>query len=590
MMVASRAVMGLAIVAALLGTVVAAEDGSEEEFVFSVPESTGHAFLETFQEDPFESSRWVESTDSSYDGQKWTHGPAKDATEAFEANLGITVEEKARRYGISSSFAEAVDTVDKDLVLQYEVTLQDGLECGGAYLKFFTADDDFDGSKMNEKTPYSVMFGPDKCGNTNKVHLILRHENPISGDWEEKHLKSDVSIRNDREPHLYTAILRRDHTFEILIDSDSVKSGNIKDEFVAYVNGEKKDYGFEPPEEIDDPEDSKPEDWVDEAQIKDPEASKPDDWDEDAPKQILDEDAEKPEGWEDDEPDFIPDPEAEMPEDWDEEEDGEWEAPTVENPACEVGCGEWKRPMIDNPDYKGKWIHPMVDNPDYVGVWSPRQISNPAYFSEETHPEAFKTLVAPIGGVSVEIWTMSSGIHFDNIYVGNDLEAAAEWAQKSFGEVREKEKALKAAEAARKRREARLKLLEKGGFGNTMSYYLGELGDIIADNIIATIVTGVVILAASVRLCCWCDDDDSSTSYDDDEAADDEDEDEDDGSEPKPTGEGEDAAEEKPAAAEADDSKKSREETPAREGAGSSSSSKSSSKKKKKKKKAPSST
>ena len=35
-----------------------------------------------------------------------------------------------------------------------------------------------------------------------------------------------------------------------------------------------------PPKEIDDPEDKKPADWVDEAKIDDPDASKPDDWDE----------------------------------------------------------------------------------------------------------------------------------------------------------------------------------------------------------------------------------------------------------------------------------------------------------------------
>lgn len=33
-----------------------------------------------------------------------------------------------------------------------------------------------------------------------------------------------------------------------------------------------------PPKEIDDPTDLKPDDWVDEAKIDDPEASKPDDW------------------------------------------------------------------------------------------------------------------------------------------------------------------------------------------------------------------------------------------------------------------------------------------------------------------------
>ncbi len=47
-------------------------------------------------------------------------------------------------------------------------------------------------------------------------------------------------------------------------------------------------------QEIDDPSDEKPADWVDEAQIKDPEAVKPDDWDESQPATIPDPNAEKP--------------------------------------------------------------------------------------------------------------------------------------------------------------------------------------------------------------------------------------------------------------------------------------------------------
>lgn len=48
-----------------------------------------------------------------------------------------------------------------------------------------------------------------------------------------------------------------------------------------------------------------------------------------------------------------------------EDMDGEWEAPHISNPACQIGCGEWKPPMIDNPKYKGVWRPPMIDNPNY---------------------------------------------------------------------------------------------------------------------------------------------------------------------------------------------------------------------------------
>ena len=40
----------------------------------------------------------------------------------------------------------------------------------------------------------------------------------------------------------------------------------------------------------------------------------------------------------------------------DEEMDGIWEAPLIENPACESapGCGKWTPPMMPNPEFKGK--------------------------------------------------------------------------------------------------------------------------------------------------------------------------------------------------------------------------------------------
>ena len=54
-------------------------------------------------------------------------------------------------------------------VVQYEVSLKDRLECGGAYLKLLTATNEFDPEKLHDQSPYTIMFGPDKCGATNKV-------------------------------------------------------------------------------------------------------------------------------------------------------------------------------------------------------------------------------------------------------------------------------------------------------------------------------------------------------------------------------------------------------------------------------------
>ena len=90
-----------------------------------------------------------------------------------------------------------------------------------------------------------------------------------------------------------------DNTYEVLVNGESLNNGSLLEDFNPPVM---------PDKEIDDPEDKKPEDWVDQKKISEPDAKKPDDWDEDAPYEIEDEDAVKPEGWLDDEPETIPDP------------------------------------------------------------------------------------------------------------------------------------------------------------------------------------------------------------------------------------------------------------------------------------------
>lgn len=221
-----------------------------------------------------------------------------------------------------------------------------------------------------------------------QVHFIFRHKNPKTGEYEEKHLKNPPMARITKTTSLYQLVVHPNNTYQISIDGEQLRNGSLFEDFQPAVNPEK---------EIDDPDDKKPSDWVDEARIADPEATKPEDWDEDAPYEIPDEEATKPDDWLDDEPTMVPDPEAEKPEDWDDEEDGDWIPPQVPNPKCSEasGCGKWERPMIKNPAYKGKWTAPFIDNPAYQGVWKPRKIANPKYF-EDKHPANFE----PMGAVS----------------------------------------------------------------------------------------------------------------------------------------------------------------------------------------------
>ncbi|KAL4459051.1 hypothetical protein ABPG75_013916 [Micractinium tetrahymenae] len=375
---------------------------------------------------------WVHSSDAKYSGK------FDLATPEHLSSKALKVSEKAKHYGISRVLPEPVDPA-QDLVLQYELKLTNGLSCGGAYLKFVTADGEFKPEGLKDDTPYTVMFGPDKCGATNKVHLILRHKSPKTGKIEEKHLKTPPFVETDGKTHVYTAILRAsNNSYAVLVDGEEKKAGSLFEDFEPSIN---------PPETIPDPEDSKPEDWVDEAKIPDPDAKKPDDWDEDAPKVIPDEEAKKPEGWLDEEPAEIDDATATKPEDWDEEEDGEWEAPKVPNPKCKdaPGCGEWKRPTKPNPAYKGKWSAPLIDNPAYKGVWKPRDIPNPEFVKDD----APLTNIGKVGAAAIEIWTMDDGYFFDAIVVSNSEEEAAEVRESSWKAKKELEDAKEAEEKAK---------------------------------------------------------------------------------------------------------------------------------------------
>jgi len=401
--------------------VIDASDGADE--AYKVPDSPGVVFLESFQDGL---GAFKHSSVPKFNGV-FEVGTGKKAY--IPGDKGMIIPQKAKFYA-ASAVVPGVDS--KKFALQYEARFDGGLTCSGAYLKLPT-EPFSDPTQFDNGVTYSVMFGPDKCGGTSKIHFIFQSKNPNTGAYTEHHLKNppSVPIPADKGTHLFTLAIDGD-SYEILVNGESKSKGSLAESFEPPV---------QPAEEIDDPEDKKPSDWVDEKKIPDPDASKPDDWDEDAPKDIPDEDAEKPEGWLDDEPETIPDPEAEKPEDWDDEEDGDWEAPTISNPACEeVGCGEWKRPTKPNPAYKGKWSAPMIDNPEYKGEWSPRQIPNPEYYKVDTIE------LLPVTAVGVEVWVMDHGILFDNILLADSAESAkafadATWALKKAVADKEKEAA-----------------------------------------------------------------------------------------------------------------------------------------------------
>lgn len=403
----------------------------EERPEYRRPEAKGNTFFtETFDDADSIGSRWIlsearkddaDENIAKYDGVWKVEEPEVNP---LQGDQGLVLKSRARHHAIAAKLDTPYEFNGKPFVVQYEVKFQNGQDCGGAYIKLLTQTPKLDLGQFGDKTGYTVMFGPDKCGTDDKLHFIFRHKNPSTGMFEEKHAKkptkSKATTFTDKKTHLYTLVVMPDNSFEVYVDQDMVNSGNLLEDVTPAVNPEK---------EIVDPNEKKPETWDDKEKIADPDAVKPEEWDEDEPEMIVDESAVKPEGWLDDEEELTADPNAEKPTDWDDDMDGEWEPPMITNPLCETapGCGEWVAPKVKNTKYQGIWKAPMIDNPNYQGKWKPSKIPNPDYF-EDLEPYKMTTIDA----VGLELWSMSDNIYFDNFIITDSKETADQWAADTF--------------------------------------------------------------------------------------------------------------------------------------------------------------
>jgi len=350
-----------------------------------------------FQEDfskPNWESRWVVSDWKKDLGEAgtWAVSAGKYFTDESKER-GLKTTQDARFYDISAAHEE-FSNKGKSLHIQFSVKHEQNIDCGGGYVKLVPASGLSDQKEFrggDKETQYNVMFGPDICGYTKKVHFILNKKGS-------NHLiKEDVSCESDELTHVYTGVLNPDNTFKIYVDGVEKKSGAIP-EF----------WNILPPKQINDPAESKPSDWVDERMIDDP-------------------DDHKPEGW-----DAIPaettDPDATKPDDWDDDLDGEWEAPKIPNPEYK---GAWSAKKIENPKYKGPWVHPQIDNPEY---------------KEEPELYAFDSFKY----VGIDIWQVKSGSIFGHFLLTDDWDTAKAQID-AINTIRDGEKAKKEEVEAKER-------------------------------------------------------------------------------------------------------------------------------------------
>lgn len=67
---------------------------------------------------------------------------------------GLVIKTKAAHHAISVPFDTPLDPAGKTLVVQYEVKLQKGLDCGGAYIKLLTDSEvGIQAEEFSDKTP-----------------------------------------------------------------------------------------------------------------------------------------------------------------------------------------------------------------------------------------------------------------------------------------------------------------------------------------------------------------------------------------------------------------------------------------------------
>jgi len=79
---------------------------------------------------------------------------------------------KIKLWLFNTKLSFRVRIVRFSLTLRLSLTFHcsiEGLECGGAYLKLLKENADLHAEEFSNASPYVIMFGPDKCGATNKV-------------------------------------------------------------------------------------------------------------------------------------------------------------------------------------------------------------------------------------------------------------------------------------------------------------------------------------------------------------------------------------------------------------------------------------
>lgn len=100
-------------------------------------------FADHFDDPNVFEEKWTQSTaqkdddsGAKYDGVWSLEAPDK---QILQNDLGLVLKSKAKHAAIASRLVKPFVFADKPLIVQYEVQLQDGQECGGSYIKLLSS-------------------------------------------------------------------------------------------------------------------------------------------------------------------------------------------------------------------------------------------------------------------------------------------------------------------------------------------------------------------------------------------------------------------------------------------------------------------
>ncbi|NWX57479.1 CLGN protein, partial [Promerops cafer] len=144
-------------------------DKSSIEVVYQSPKPTGEVyFTETFDEG-LSGLHFFKDFVCMHVLGRWEVEELKE--NAVPGDRGLVLKSVAKYHAISAMLTRAFVFDDKPLIVQYEVNFQRGIDCGGAYIKLLSSSSDLNLEYFFDKTPYTIMFGPDKCGEDYKLHF-----------------------------------------------------------------------------------------------------------------------------------------------------------------------------------------------------------------------------------------------------------------------------------------------------------------------------------------------------------------------------------------------------------------------------------